>query len=81
MPPPAVVAYDYEEIYGPNVWRTLSQEQWDALPWSQVVNITDDHDGAHDQYTVLAQWADTHEQPIRNVKIEQRQPNEWAEMR
>jgi hypothetical protein len=82
MPPPTVVAYDYEDVYGRDVWKRLTPRQWGSLPWRTSENITDNHDDAHDQYATLKGWAETHEQPIRNVTIEERPspaPNEgWV---
>lgn len=80
MPPPTVVAFEYEDRYGPGIWRTLTDQQWDALPWHPVVNETDD-DSCLDQYRQLKEWAETHEQPIRNVKLERQvsQPA-WEEV-
>lgn len=78
MPPPISSVADYEGRFGKGVWPTLSIKEWEALPWRPCENITDDHDGAHDQFTQLRAWADTHEQPIRNVRIEQRDPNAWV---
>lgn len=75
-----VAAYDWEAIYGPDVWPKLTDEQWDALPWAPSENVTGDHDAAHDQFTQLTTWADSHQQPIRNVKIEQRPFDGWSEV-
>lgn len=79
MPPPTFVALDCEDIFGPGVWPKLSPADWDALPWQLAVNVTDDLEGAVDQYRGLVEWADTHAQPIRNVRIERRTPPEWEE--
>jgi hypothetical protein len=79
MPPATVTAYDYEDLYGRDVWLRLTAQQWEALPWKAASgHVTTDYDNALDQYRQLAAWADSHEQPIRNVKLEQRRPPEWT---
>lgn len=46
---------------------------WDTLPWlPPVTRITGDAD-IHGQHAQLKRWADSHEQPIRNVRLERRQ--------
>lgn len=80
MPPATVTAFEYEDLHGPGVWLRLSAEQWEALPWRPSENVTDDYEAALDQYRRLASWADSHEQPIRNVKLEHRAPPEWTEV-
>jgi len=80
MPPATVTAYDYEDRYGPGVWLRLSAEQWEALPWHRTENVTENHEAALEQYRKLAEWAESHEQPIRNVKLEARPLPEWTEV-
>lgn len=81
MPPATVTAYEYEDRYGRDVWLRLSAEQWNALPWKPSSgHVTTDYDSALDHYRRLSRWADSHEQPIRNVKLEQRRPPEWTEV-
>lgn len=81
MPPPNVTAFEYEDRYGPGVWLRLTREQWDGLPWkASAGHVTTDHEQALDQYRKLAEWADSHEQPIRNVKLSARKPPEWTEV-
>jgi hypothetical protein len=64
-----------EQLDGPNVWLTLTETEWDALPWGDpVVQV---RRPKHErevmaQYEVLCDWAKTHEQPIRDVRLERR---------
>lgn len=81
MPPPQVTAFDYEDRYGPGVWLRLTEQQWEALPWrASEGRVTTDYGEALDQYRQLKRWADSHEQPIRNVKLSARRPPEWSEV-
>ena len=63
-------ADEMEQRHGKGVWPRLAEHAWDALSWRKpTVKITTD---PWDQYRTLKRWADTHEQPIRNVILEQR---------
>ena len=64
-------AADMETLHGPKVWPTLSDADWEALPWQQpTVKIDTD---PWQQFNTLRRWAETHEQPIRKVRLEQRE--------
>lgn len=83
-PPPPVVVYDWEQVHGRDVWPTLSDEQWEALPWKPSERVAEDYEDVHAQYVQLQTWEQTHQQPIRNVKIQQRQrftPTRWVDSR
>jgi hypothetical protein len=68
--PDMFTAADLEARFGRDLRGHLSDEEWDALPWkAPTVRITTD---PWDQYNGLKQWAETREQPIRNVRLERR---------
>jgi hypothetical protein len=47
---------------------------WDTLPWTAPVSrVAGEDGGIHDQHRALKQWAESHEQPIRNVRLERRE--------
>jgi hypothetical protein len=74
-----------EERYGKYVWNQLLPEQWDALSWREpTVRVGSEGSDIHDQHRTLREWARTHDQPIRNVRLERRErPNPddgWAEV-
>jgi vancomycin resistance protein YoaR len=57
-----------EAQYGHDVWPTYN---WESIfSWHRTEKITDD---ASAQYNTLKAWAKTREQPIRNVRLEQRE--------
>jgi hypothetical protein len=62
---------EIETIHGRDVWPKYD---WDTLEWhQQEVVWRDGNEGDHfDQHATLKQWAETREQPIRNVKLEWR---------
>lgn len=81
MPPANVAAYEWEDRYGRGVWPKLPREQWDGLPWRAAAGVvTEDYEQALGQYRQLKRWADSHEQPIRNVRLSARKPPEWSEV-
>ncbi len=45
--------------------------------WSPTENVTKDEGQAQDQYKTLSKWEQDGSQPIRNVRIECRDPGEW----
>jgi hypothetical protein len=60
-----------EQSYGKDVWPSLPDEKWASLAWQEpTVKVADN---PWDQYHTLKRWAATHEQPIRNVRLEKRQ--------
>lgn len=62
--PPAVVIDRVEAQRGPEIWPSY---EFDTLTWHRVETITDN---PHGQHETLTRWAENHEQPIRNVKLE-----------
>lgn len=83
MPPPPVIAYDWEAVHGRDVWPTLTNEQWEALPWKASECVSDDYEWVRDQYLQLKAWADSHQQPIRNVTMQTRPkftPERWVDL-
>lgn len=64
-----------EQRFGRDVWQRTS---WDEFipehQWHTTSVVFTE--GRWDQYNLVRKWADTHEQPIRNVRLEKRQsPN------
>lgn len=70
---PSIVAAEMEDRYGRNVWKSLTDAMWEALPWAEKPTSVVFTDGRFDQYTTLRRWADSHDQPIRDVVLEQRE--------
>lgn len=64
-----------EDRFGRAVWvaeweaNQWDSPEWQSVEWSPVTRIDTN---PWDQYNGLSKWADTHEQPIRNVKLERR---------
>lgn len=56
--------------FGENVWFTIGKHQWETMPWHSVTSEGDEDNGILDQHMTLKRWAQTHEQPIRGVKLE-----------
>lgn len=79
MPSPLLVA-EVESARGELVWPTLSYLEWEALPWRPVENVTDDEARARAQYQRLRDWADTHAQPIRSVRLASAAPGAWQDV-
>jgi len=61
---------DMEARKGEKCWLTIGKYQWETLPWHPIVKEATENTGILDQHAQLKQWAQTHEQPIRNVKLE-----------
>lgn len=70
-------AAEYEALRGPGVWRSLTDEQWERLSWHPVSREADTLAGVKDQAATLTEWADTHEQPIRNVRLLRSAVDAW----
>lgn len=64
-----------ERRYGKAVWRTLSMGSWEQLSWRPTSREDDQFADIADQHAQLKLWADTHQQPIRNVLLERRPKN------
>lgn len=70
-----------EVICGRDIWQRLTQSEWDALPWQdKPTSVIFTGDDRMDQYQTLRRWAETHEQPVRDVRLDERQPAEWTEV-
>lgn len=65
-----VQAATFEQHYGPAIWRNLSDREWDNLLWHEVSREADAPGDIEAQYRNLLMWERTHEQPIRNVRLE-----------
>lgn len=75
-----------ETSWGPKVWGTLSDAEWEDLPWKAPTvktlvdkgNASPEHRNyldialLRDQHHNLLHWAMTHEQPIKDVSLERR---------
>lgn len=64
-----------EHRYGKNIWGKLAPDGWDKLAWRQTNRVDDRFTDIADQAAQLQLWANTHEQPIRNVILERRPKN------
>lgn len=56
-------------------------EQYDDIPESLWYRVQTEREDPWDQYRTLKGWAETKEQPIRNVKLERRiDEPQWEEV-
>lgn len=62
---------EIEQQHGKAIWPRYD---WDTLEWRQteVIWREGEREDGLDQYETLKNWAETREQPIRNVKLEWR---------
>lgn len=79
---PSHFCADVEAKSGRGIWGALTPSEWDALPWREpTVKVTTD---PWQQYNTLKEWSESHDQPIRNVRLEQREVPEpdlgWTEV-
>lgn len=58
-----------EQAHGTGVWQRLDSAQWDSLSWHRSHRETDSPLDIEAQYERLTSWAETHEQPVRNVRL------------
>ena len=58
----------------------MSSEQWDTLEWYPVTSENKNEHVLRDQYQRLLLHSQNHEQPIRNVKMFQREASNWTEI-
>lgn len=70
-------AAEAEARYGHDVWAHLLAAQWESLAWSPVISEKDSERSARLQYDGLRDWAETHEQPIRNVQLARSTVGAW----
>lgn len=61
----------YEDLNGRDVWRRFDWSDL-HLTWSET-SVTFTGSERFGQYNTLRHWAETKEQPIRNVRLEKRQ--------
>ena len=73
-------AAEMEAMYGRDIWPKLNDVEWNALQWHPVTNEQGSPNSMRDQYKRLLMWAETREQPIRNVKFLRSQTSEWEEV-
>lgn len=66
-----------EAQYGKGVWPTLSDASWAALSWHEVSREADAPGDITAQYESLLAWAETREQPIRNVRLLRSAATAW----
>lgn len=69
---PSHYAAGREMADGRDVWQSLTDAEWDALPWLESISKIDTN--PWDQYNTLLRWSEGHEQPQRNVTLERRIP-------
>ena len=53
-------------------WETLTDDQWNGLPWEWSYRLADGGSDIHSQRHTLEAWAEDHYQPVRNVRFERR---------
>lgn len=58
-----------EERHGRGVWQQLDERTWAALSWHETSREADTPGAITAQYENLKAWAESHEQPIRNVQL------------
>jgi hypothetical protein len=71
-------AADIELTFGKGIWPRMSDAQWASLSWHPVSKEGTEL-GLRDQHRTLKEWATTHEQAIRNVRL-LRSALAWTEM-
>lgn len=70
-------AETFEQHYGTAIWRNLNDVEWGALSWHEVSREADTPSEITAQYENLLAWAESHEQPIRNVRLERSAASAW----
>lgn len=58
-----------EQRHGKGVWKQLDERTWDALSWHETSREADTPGEITAQHDTLLAWAESHEQPIRNVQL------------
>lgn len=69
-------AAEYEALRGSGVWRSLTDDEWDRLSWHPVSREDASESSIRAQYEALSAWAESREQPIRNVRMS-RHVGQW----
>jgi len=67
-----------EKEYGSGIWQRLAAGQWDALSWHPVSREHGVPGSIHQQFLNLKAWAESHEQPVRNVRLLRSAAQSWA---
>ncbi len=71
-----VTPYQRVDLFSPDEWLGpyLAIGEGD---WRSSENTTADEADARSQYAQLLEWETAQSQPIRNVKLERREPGPW----
>ena len=73
-------AEDLELRHGRKIWQSLSETEWANLQWlPTVVRESDFPLDLKAQAEKLLEWAETYEQPIRNVRLLSASAPVWSE--
>lgn len=72
-----------ERQHGKDIWLTYDWDQLGTWVTSEVRWKDGEREDGFDQYNKLKEWSETKEQPIRNVKLEQRPVDEgnWEKVK
>ncbi len=62
-------AAEQEAVFGGHVWSSTPREAWAVLPWHPVSRESESRASIEAQYRQLKAWAESREQPIRNVRL------------
>ena len=60
-------------------WEAKPGPSHPWMPTERIFTDAEDTDG-FDQFETLKRWAESGEEPVRNVKLEWRQPSVWELM-
>lgn len=72
---------EMERREGRDVWPRLTEHEWESLPWHPVSREADTPLHITEQCRNLSTWAESHEQPIRNVRLLRSGAPTWEEVR
>jgi hypothetical protein len=64
--------------HGKDIWSRLSPAEWDALQWVSVTS-NGRRSVIESQYRNLLEWASSHAQPVRNVRLLKRKDTAWED--
>ncbi len=71
-------ASEQEALFGKYVWASTPSEAWTTFPWHPVSRESESRSSIEAQYRRLKAWAESHQQPIRNVRL-LRSATSWEE--